>query len=79
MYDAGFPWQPNIFHLSHVPVDEHPSFYCSSPINLNVTRQTMADNGYCPPGRLFRAAACGAAIVSDEWEGLEQFFEPGGK
>jgi spore maturation protein CgeB len=77
MYDGGFPWQPNIFHLSHVPVAEHPSFYCSSPINLNVTRRAMADNGYCPSGRLFEAAACGTAIVSDEWEGLEQFFQPG--
>jgi spore maturation protein CgeB len=37
----------------------------------------MADNGYCPSGRLFEAAACGAAIVSDEWEGLNMFFTPG--
>jgi spore maturation protein CgeB len=26
--------------------------------------------------RLFEAAACGTAIVSDRWEGLETFFEP---
>jgi spore maturation protein CgeB len=26
---------------------------------------------------LFEAAACETAIVSDSWEGLEQFFEPG--
>ena len=37
----------------------------------------MARMGYCPSGRLFEAAACGVAIVSDEWEGLETFFEPG--
>jgi spore maturation protein CgeB len=37
----------------------------------------MADNGYCPSGRLFEAAACGATIVTDEWEGLNLFFEPG--
>jgi spore maturation protein CgeB len=36
----------------------------------------MADYGYCPSGRLFEAAACGAAIVSDWWEGLEAFFTP---
>jgi spore maturation protein CgeB len=77
MYDTRFPWQSNIFHVNHVPVAAHPSFYCSSLLNLNVTRQTMADNGYCPSGRLFEAAACGAAIVSDEWEGLDLFFEPG--
>ena len=36
----------------------------------------MAEMGYCPSGRLFEAAACGTPIVSDYWEGLEQFFEP---
>jgi spore maturation protein CgeB len=77
MYDDSFPWQQNIFLMSHVPVADHPSFYCSSLLNLNVTRRAMADNGYCPSGRLFEAAACGATIVSDEWEGLDLFFEPG--
>ena len=37
----------------------------------------MARMGYCPSGRLFEAAACGAAIVSDEWSGLDEFFLPG--
>jgi spore maturation protein CgeB len=27
--------------------------------------------------RLFEAAACGATIVSDRWEGLDSFFVPG--
>ena len=27
--------------------------------------------------RLFEAAACGVAIVSDWWPGLESFFTPG--
>jgi spore maturation protein CgeB len=46
-------------------------------MTLNVTRGAMAEVGYCPSGRLFEAAACGAPIVSDSWPGLEQFFEPG--
>jgi spore maturation protein CgeB len=33
--------------------------------------------GYCPSGRLFEAAACGAPILSDAWEGLDAFFRPG--
>ena len=37
----------------------------------------MARMGYCPSGRLFEAAACGTPIVTDEWEGLNEFFEPG--
>jgi len=37
----------------------------------------MASFGWCPSGRLFEAAACGAAVISDRWEGLDAFFEPG--
>ena len=37
----------------------------------------MAAMGYCPSGRLFEAAACGRAVLSDWWEGLESFFQPG--
>jgi spore maturation protein CgeB len=77
MYDGGFPWQPNIFYLSHIHSADHRAFYCSARLNLNVTRRAMADNGYCPSGRLFEAAACGVAILSDNWEGLDTFFEPG--
>jgi spore maturation protein CgeB len=44
---------------------------------LNVTREAMAACGYCPSGRLFEAAACGAPLLSDEWEGLDEFFSPG--
>ena len=37
----------------------------------------MANFGYCPSGRLFEAAACGTPVVSDSWDGLDEFFEPG--
>ena len=37
----------------------------------------MASFGYCPSGRLFEAAACETPVVSDSWEGLSDFFEPG--
>jgi spore maturation protein CgeB len=37
----------------------------------------MASFGYCPSGRLFEAAACATPVVSDSWEGLSEFFEPG--
>jgi spore maturation protein CgeB len=33
--------------------------------------------GWCPSGRLFEAAACGVPIVTDWWDGLDRFFEPG--
>lgn len=76
-YDNTFPWQPNVYLFPHVPAADHPSFYCSARITLNVTRQAMARMGYCPSGRLFEATACGAAVLTDEWEGLNDFFEPG--
>src|SRR3546814_16809169 len=31
---------------------------------------------YCPSGRLFEAAACGVPVVSDWWDGLDDFFTP---
>ena len=37
----------------------------------------MAAMGYCPSGRLFEAAACGAVVLSDWWDGLDTFFTPG--
>jgi spore maturation protein CgeB len=76
-YPADFPWSDNVWFVRHVPPAEHPAFYSSSRATLNVTRAAMASYGYCPSGRLFEAAACGTAIVSDSWEGLDEFFQPG--
>jgi spore maturation protein CgeB len=76
-YPPDFPWQPNVFYLTHMPPGDHPAFYSSSRLTLNITRQPMAEMGYCPSGRVFEAAACGAPILSDWWEGLDEFFEPG--
>ncbi|TIO29206.1 MAG: glycosyltransferase, partial [Mesorhizobium sp.] len=76
-YPQEFPWSDNIFFVRHLPPADHPAFFCSSRLTLNVTREAMARKGWCPSGRLFEAAACGAAIVSDDWPGLDDFFEPG--
>ncbi len=76
-YPEAFPWTGNIHFVEHRPPSDHPAFYGSSRLTLNVTRQAMAAMGYCPSGRLFEAAACGAPILSDSWEGLDAFFEPG--
>ena len=76
-YPADFPWTANIRFVRHMPPAEHPAFFCSSRLTLSVTRRAMAQNGYCPSGRLFEAAACGTPLVSDAWPGLEDFLEPG--
>jgi spore maturation protein CgeB len=75
-YPSDFPWTPNMLYFWHVPPSDHPALFCSSGLTLNVTRGPMAAVGYCPSGRLFEAAACGAAVVSDSWDGLDTFFEP---
>jgi spore maturation protein CgeB len=76
-YPARFPWLANLYFVRHVAPPHHAALYSSSTMTLNVTRRAMARMGYCPSGRLFEAAACGTPIVSDEWEGLAEFFEPG--
>jgi spore maturation protein CgeB len=73
-YPADFPWAGNIFFRRHVAAQEHPKFYASARLTLNITRHAMAAFGWCPSGRLFEAAACGTPIVSDWWEGFDEFF-----
>jgi spore maturation protein CgeB len=67
----------NVRHIVHLNPRWHPHLYSSSRLTLNVTRRDMVMAGYSPSVRLFEAAACGAAIVSDNWPGLDLFFEPG--
>ncbi len=77
LYPGDFPWASNIRFWPHVPAADHPAFFSSSRLTLNVTRAAMADFGHCPSGRLFEAAACRTAVLSDAWEGLDDFFRPG--
>ncbi|HET6628895.1 MAG TPA: glycosyltransferase [Woeseiaceae bacterium] len=73
-YPEAFPWSGNIFFVRHVAPEQHPAFYSSSRLTLNVTRRAMREMGYCPSGRLFEAAACGVPLLTDDWEGLDSFF-----
>ena len=76
LYPQSFPWTKNMYYVRHVAPSEHPAFYSSSLVTLNVTRGPMARMGYSPSGRLFEAAACEVPVVTDEWAGLDLFFEP---
>ncbi len=75
-YPQDFPWSSNIYFVRHLPPAEHAAFFASSRLTLNVTRRAMAEMGWCPSGRLFEAAACGVALLSDRWDGIEVFFTP---
>ena len=76
-YPGTIRWPENVERVDHVPPVEHPLFYASQRLTLNVTRAAMVAAGWSPSVRLFEAAACGVAILSDSWRGLESFFVPG--
>jgi len=61
----------------HLEPKKHRAFYNAQRFTLNVTRADMIRAGYSPSVRLFEAAACGTPIISDEWDGLSDFFTPG--
>jgi spore maturation protein CgeB len=70
-------WPRNVRRIIHLNPRWHASFYSSSLLTLNVTRRDMVQAGYSPSVRLFEAAACGATIISDDWQGLDTFLRPG--
>ena len=76
-YPKTVGWPENVRHIAHLSPQWHAAFYSSSRFTLNVTRRDMTVAGYSPSVRLFEAAACGAAILSDNWPGLDSFFVPG--
>ncbi len=76
-YPSHIDWPENVERIMHLNPRHHAQLYSSSRITLNVTRREMVVAGYSPSVRLFEAAACGVAIASDNWPGLETFFTPG--
>jgi spore maturation protein CgeB len=76
-YPPEISWQANVQRIIHLSPREHASFYSSSRFTLNLTRADMIAAGYSPSVRLFEASACGAAILSDAWPGLDEFLTPG--
>ena len=76
-YPATVEWSNNIVHIEHLPPEKHADFYCSQRLTLNLTRECMRQLGYAPSIRLFEAAACGTPLISDDWPGLAELFQPG--
>lgn len=74
MYPTEWEWPAGMRRVEHVAPSDHSALYSSSRATLNVTRSEMAQSGYCPSGRFFEASACGTPLLTDEWEGLENFF-----
>jgi len=68
---------PNVRNVGHVYTHEHNAFNCSLRAVLNISRSSMAEVGFSPATRVFEAAAAGACLISDDWPGLDAFFEIG--
>ncbi|GHH46845.1 CgeB family protein [[Pseudomonas] boreopolis] len=76
-YPDTLRWPGNVERIEHLPPSAHRRFYNRQRFTLNVTRADMVAMGHSPSVRLFEAAACGTAIVSDAWTGLDSLFRPG--
>lgn len=80
---GGSGWEQNVPQLSnlrvlgHVYTHQHNAFNCTPLAVLNISRDSMAQTGYSPATRVFEAAGAAACIITDAWEGIEQFLEPG--
>lgn len=67
----------NVRALGHVYSKDHNAFNCSTRAVININRESMARTGFSPPTRVFEAAGAGACLITDAWEGIELFLEPG--
>lgn len=76
-WDQNVLEQDNVAYLGHVYTRDHNAFNCTPLSVLNITRDSMVRFGYSPPTRVFEAAGAGACLITDAWEGIDLFLEPG--
>jgi spore maturation protein CgeB len=74
-YDKPMP--RNVNYVGHVYTRDHNAFNSTPLAVLNVSRDSMAENGFSPATRVFEAAGAGACIITDEWKGIDLFLETG--
>src|SRR5690606_24684125 len=67
----------NVKYIGHVPTRDHNAFNCSPLAVLNISRESMATYGFSPATRVFEAAGAGSCMITDAWNGIAEFFEPG--
>jgi spore maturation protein CgeB len=71
------PMAPNVRRAGHVFTADHNAFNCTPRAVININRDSMARYGFSPPTRVFEAVGAGACLITDAWEGVELFLEPG--
>lgn len=67
----------NVRYVGHVYTRDHNAFNSTPLTVLNISRASMARFGFSPATRVFEAAGAGACLVTDDWVGIDMFFEPG--
>jgi spore maturation protein CgeB len=71
------PMPENVRQLGHVSTRDHNAFNSTPLAVLNVARDSMAENGFSPATRVFEAAGAAACLITDAWQGIELFLNPG--
>lgn len=66
----------NIKLAGHVYTKDHNALNSTALAVLNISRDSMAAYGFSPATRVFEAAGAGACIITDDWLGIDYFFEP---
>lgn len=72
----GKAMSPNIRYVGHVSTRDHNAFNATPKAVLNISRASMAQNGFSPATRVFEAAGAAACIITDYWEGIDLFLKP---
>jgi spore maturation protein CgeB len=73
-YPSSIKWPDNVERAGHLPSSLHRRFYNEQKFTLNIPRREMMHVGHSPGVRLFEAAACAVPVISDYWDGLDDFF-----
>ncbi len=71
------PRPANVSYIGHVYTRDHNAFNCSARMVLNISRESMARYGFSPATRVFEAAGAASCLVTDAWEGIDSFLQPG--
>lgn len=78
---AGCDWNSgvlpnNIRYLGYLATCHHNALHSSCGAVLSLQSPALCRYGHTPSARLFEATGAAACVISDEWEGLEDYFEP---
>ncbi len=71
------PVPANVRVLGHVYTADHNALNAGALAVLNISRRSMAETGHSPATRVFEAAGAAACLITDAWEGIAAFLEPG--